>query len=151
MVDSKNGSIIWQLNTGRMNVFVGNFIPDQNNDSISDVLASHSSLSGIPKTFHSNNIMDYNNMQFLVEKDGHIILFSGKNGQEIKRIAMYDNAKIFYMPQILLQNSTNPFVLFGTGSPSSPGNLSLAPLNDILSGVLVSSLKNEIISYFSKH
>lgn len=70
-------------------------------------------------------------------------MFSGKNGQEIKRIATFDDAKIFYMPQILVQNDSSAFVLFGTGSPSSPGNLSVAPLNDITSGVLVSTTKNK--------
>lgn len=29
-----------------MNVFVANFIPDQNGDNISDIITSHSSLEG---------------------------------------------------------------------------------------------------------
>ncbi|KAJ8945336.1 hypothetical protein NQ318_009731 [Aromia moschata] len=46
-IDTKNGTTIWQLNTGKMNVYVANFIPDQDNDSIPDVIASHSSLNGL--------------------------------------------------------------------------------------------------------
>ncbi|KAJ8922345.1 hypothetical protein NQ315_004288 [Exocentrus adspersus] len=113
-VDSKNGSIIWQVNTGRTNIFVANFIPDQNNDSIPEVLSSHSTLSA--------------------EKDGHIVLFSGKNGQEIRRIPTVDNAKTFYMPQLLVRDGSDVFVLFGTGTPSASGNLSVLPLNDLVLG-----------------
>ncbi|XP_018568780.1 uncharacterized protein LOC108909041 [Anoplophora glabripennis] len=114
VINSKNGSVIWQLDTGLSNIFVANFIQDQNNDSVSDILASHSSLTA--------------------ERDGHIVLFSGKDGHEIKRTSTFDNAKTFYMPQMVSLNSS-VFVLFGTGSPSTPGNLSLTPLSDIMMGV----------------
>ncbi|CAH1113366.1 unnamed protein product [Psylliodes chrysocephalus] len=122
IINSKNGTTIWTLNTGRLNVFVASFIPDQNNDSVPDIIASHSSLN--------------------TERDGHLVLFSGKTGKEIKNVRTPGDAKIFYMPQILVQNSTTSFVIFGTGSPSSGGNLTAAPIEDISIGVLGNSTKS---------
>lgn len=45
-INSKTGMPIWQLKTDIRNLYLASFIADQNNDSIPDVLASHSSLSG---------------------------------------------------------------------------------------------------------
>lgn len=45
-IDSRNGSVIWRKNNDKMDVFVANFVPDLNNDSISEVLSSHTSLNG---------------------------------------------------------------------------------------------------------
>ncbi|KAJ8975519.1 hypothetical protein NQ317_010634 [Molorchus minor] len=120
MINTKNGSTIWRKNTGKLNVYVANFIPDHDNDSISDILASHSSLND--------------------QSSGHIILISGRNGQEIRSIEMPNGAKTFYMPQILFKNNSS-FVLFGTGTPSAGGNLSSVPLNDIVSGILSNETK----------
>lgn len=122
VIDSKNGTIIWKLNTGRLNVYVASFVSDQNNDTIPDILASYSSLS--------------------VEKDGRLVLLSGKNGETLKSMKTPGGAKTFYMPQILTQNSTSSFVIFGTGSPTSAGNLTVTPLEDVSSGILGNSTKN---------
>lgn len=45
-INSKTGTPIWQLSTDNTNIYTANFIADQNNDSIPDILASHSLLSG---------------------------------------------------------------------------------------------------------
>nr|CAI5831761.1 unnamed protein product [Callosobruchus analis] len=111
VINAKNGSIIWQINSGRSNIFVGNFVPDQDNDGVWDVLTSHSSLDE--------------------EKDGHIILFSGKSGKQLWKLDTPNNAKTFYMPQILKYNDSSVFVLFGTGSTMGPGNLSAISLKSI--------------------
>ncbi|CAG9855817.1 unnamed protein product [Phyllotreta striolata] len=121
MVDTKNGTTIWVLNKGKLDVFVASFIPDQNNDSIPDIIASHSSLS--------------------TERDGHLVLLSGKTGEELKNVRTPGDAKIFYMPEILVQNNKS-FVIFGTGSPTSGGNLTAAPFTDISIGVLSNATKN---------
>ncbi|CAH2014193.1 unnamed protein product [Acanthoscelides obtectus] len=111
VISAKNGSVIWQINSGKSNIFVGNFIPDQDGDGIWDVLASHSSLTE--------------------GKDGHIILFSGKSGKELKKLDTPNNAKTFYMPQVLKYNDSEAFVLFGTGSTTRPGNMSVVSLKNI--------------------
>lgn len=49
MVDAKTGGDIWKVNKGKMNVFVANFVEDQNGDNVSDVVASYSSLEGVCK------------------------------------------------------------------------------------------------------
>ncbi|CAG9763246.1 unnamed protein product [Ceutorhynchus assimilis] len=107
VIDSKTGTDIWRLNPGKTNVFVANFIQDQNNDNITDVITSHSLLQD--KTF------------------GHVLILSGKTGQELKRV---DTPKTFFMPQLLQQNSTSTLVLFGTGTPNAAGNLSAIDLNN---------------------
>lgn len=45
-INSKTGMPIWQLNTDETYLYIASFIADQNNDSIPDVLASFSSISG---------------------------------------------------------------------------------------------------------
>lgn len=46
-IDGKNGSVLWsQVSESGLDVYAANFIPDQNNDSISDILATHTPLKG---------------------------------------------------------------------------------------------------------
>ncbi|XP_072398670.1 uncharacterized protein [Diabrotica undecimpunctata] len=122
IINSKNGSVIWQLNTGRLNVYLASFIPDQNNDSIPDVVASHSTIS--------------------VEQDGHLVLISGKTGEQLSSIRTPGDAKTFFMPQLLTQDKNTSFIIFGTGSPTSGGNLTLTRLDQIATGVLANSTIN---------
>ncbi|XP_048525388.1 uncharacterized protein LOC109537293 [Dendroctonus ponderosae] len=111
VIDSRTGEDVWMLNMGKMNVFVANFIDDRNGDNISDVITSHSYLED--------------------KTSGHIILLSGKSGREIKRVQTPNRSKTFFMPQLLKQNESSLMVLFGTGTPNSPGNLSVVPINDL--------------------
>ncbi|XP_076263482.1 uncharacterized protein LOC143198239 [Rhynchophorus ferrugineus] len=111
VIDSKTGHSIWQINSGRLNIFVMNFIPDQNGDNISDIISSHSSVEG--------------------HEAGHVIILSGKTGEELKRLETPNRSKTFFMPQLLKQNDTSTLVLFGTGSPNTPGNLSAISLDNI--------------------
>lgn len=47
VLNSKNGYPIWET-TGRLDdVFLANFIPDQDNDTVADILSSHSQYTGI--------------------------------------------------------------------------------------------------------
>lgn len=43
-IDSRNGSQLWEQNYSKLDVYVANFIPDQNNDTVADILSSHTSL-----------------------------------------------------------------------------------------------------------
>lgn len=45
-LNSKIGKPFWVKNTNTMDIFLANFITDQNNDSIADILSSHTSLQG---------------------------------------------------------------------------------------------------------
>ncbi|KAH1004238.1 hypothetical protein HUJ04_004022 [Dendroctonus ponderosae] len=122
VIDSRTGEDVWMLNMGKMNVFVANFIDDRNGDNISDVITSHSYLED--------------------KTSGHIILLSGKSGREIKRVQTPNRSKTFFMPQLLKQNESSLMVLFGTGTPNSPGNLSVVPINDL------ESLENKSITLY---
>lgn len=66
---------------------------------------------------------------------GHLILISGRSGKEIKRIL---TTRTFFMPQLFTRDN-ELYVLYGTGGPVSPGNLSIVPLQNLISGNLVSS------------
>lgn len=48
VINSKNGSTIWQFNSDSeiLHMYIGNFIPDQDNDKIPDILAAHTSGKG---------------------------------------------------------------------------------------------------------
>ncbi|XP_050299477.1 uncharacterized protein LOC126738245 [Anthonomus grandis grandis] len=109
--DSKTGNQIWKLNTGKTNVFVANFIHDQDGDNISDVITSHSSLED--------------------KTSGHIMLLSGKTGQELKRANIPNKSKTFFMPQVYKQNENSTILLFGSGTPNTPGNLSYVQLSQL--------------------
>ncbi|KAJ3662550.1 hypothetical protein Zmor_006894 [Zophobas morio] len=113
-LNAKNGSLVWRQNNNKMDVFVANFVPDQNNDSVADILSSHTSLNSRGK-------------------GGHLVLTCGKTGKEIKRITIPYQVETFFMPQLLKINDTY-HVMFGTGSPVTPGNLSITALDSLMNG-----------------
>lgn len=53
MINSKDGSILWQFEDKNkqqsliMDIYTANFIPDQDEDGFSDILASHTAQKGI--------------------------------------------------------------------------------------------------------
>lgn len=129
VLDSKNGYPIWKT-TGRLDdVFLVNFIPDQDNDTVADVLCSHSEYNGkctyVLKTVWKHLIR--------LGNIGHLVLISGSTGNELKRREI---GRTFFMPQIFKRNK-EWFVLYGTGGPDSGGSLHLAPLSAIVSENLV--------------
>lgn len=69
---------------------------------------------------------------FTTEKNGGFIqLFNGKTGQELKKSSTPNHLKTFYMPQLLSPNTSSTLLLVGTGTPTSPGNLSVIPLKNM--------------------
>ncbi|KAK9885823.1 hypothetical protein WA026_013695 [Henosepilachna vigintioctopunctata] len=108
LINSRYGTSLWVHYGNRDEILIGSFISDQNNDTVADILASHTDLS---------------------ETDGHIIVLSGKNGNVIKKIPV--GARTFYMPQIIHKNDGD-YILFGSGGPTTPGNLSIAELKTFL-------------------
>lgn len=70
---------------------------------------------------------------------GHIVIVSGKTGALLTKLTTPNATEIYYTPQIL--NMTNgEMVLFGTGSPSSPGTLNIVSLKNLTSGNMVRNL-----------
>lgn len=104
-LNSKIGEVLWLRNTNKMDIFLANFMSDQNNDSIADILSSHTSLQ---------------------DGGGHIVVLSGKNGEELSRFSIPENKKTFFKPQLL-----NNTVIFGSGTPRSAGNLSILSLRSL--------------------
>ncbi|KAF5299712.1 hypothetical protein FQA39_LY11507 [Lamprigera yunnana] len=122
-INGKNGSSIWEFaDTIKdpkliMDIYLVNFIPDQDDDNIPDILLSHTSQKGRSRL-------------------GHIMLVSGKTGYLLYQVPTPANVEIYYTPQLLHQNDGNFSILFGTGSPTVPGNLSIVPVRDLVIGVL---------------
>ncbi|KAL1517716.1 hypothetical protein ABEB36_001447 [Hypothenemus hampei] len=125
IINSQTGKAIWKRSIGKMNIFVANFVEDLNEDNVSDVITSHSNLED--------------------GASGHVILFSGKTGEELKRVQVPHGAKTFFMPQVLRQNASYAMLLFGTGTPSTPGNLSLIPLKHL------EALENNSLTLYQDH
>uniref|UniRef100_A0A1Y1L8D8 FAM234A/B beta-propeller domain-containing protein n=1 Tax=Photinus pyralis TaxID=7054 RepID=A0A1Y1L8D8_PHOPY len=122
MLDPRNGSIIWEfLDQTKdvklvMDIYWANFIPDQDGDRIPDILVSHTSQKG----------------RFRL---GHLLLISGKTGSQIQKIATA--IEIYYTPQLVKQANGNYSVLFGTGSPTVPGNLTVVSLDEFKAGSII--------------
>ncbi|XP_022902074.2 uncharacterized protein [Onthophagus taurus] len=123
VINSRNGSIIWKFDNKFnppqpliLDIYMANFIEDVDNDGVDDVLAAHTSQTDIAKV-------------------GHMILISGKTGDEMKRVETPKGIETYFTPQIIANNRST-FVIFGTGSPTSPGNLSVVLLKDITQGVM---------------
>lgn len=125
VLNSKTGMIIWSFedptkdSSLEMDVYTGLFIPDQNDDNFTDVLCAH--------TAQKEHVMR-----------GHLLLISGRDGKLIKKVSTPGEKEIFYTPQ-LFNSSGELLVLFGTGSPNSPGNLSVVSLQHLLAGNMVNS------------
>ncbi|KAF5276755.1 hypothetical protein FQR65_LT16205 [Abscondita terminalis] len=121
-LNARNGSTIWEFSDKTkdpkliMDIYWVNFIPDQNGDGTCDVLLSHTSQKGRSRL-------------------GHLMLVCGKTGSLLYQASMPGNAETYYAPQLLDQGG-NFSILFGTGSPTVPGNLSIVPLRDLLLGNL---------------
>ncbi|KAL3284773.1 hypothetical protein HHI36_018916 [Cryptolaemus montrouzieri] len=110
LINTRNGTALWNHHyKTQEDIVLGSFIPDQNNDTIDDILAAHTNL---------------------LEDEGHIVILSGKSGKIILEIPI--GAKIFYMPQIL-HRPDGDYILYGSGGPSTAGNLSVAMLKSYLS------------------
>lgn len=64
---------------------------------------------------------------------GHLLLVSGKTGEELRKVSLPNGTETFYTPQIFSPNNNGSYtVLFGTGGPTTPGNLSVVDLSDLL-------------------
>lgn len=145
MIDSRNGSIIWQFDNKYtpeqpliIDIYMANYIPDQDNDGISDILAAHTSKTGIHFNYSLKIFISFTYNIFLdLAKMGHLIVVSGRSGEEIKRVETPNNSETFYPPQVLY-NERDVYIIFGTGSPTSPGNLSAVSLREVVGGYLVS-------------
>lgn len=76
----------------------------------------------------------YTFFTLLSENNGHLILISGKTGNELKRREI---GRTYFMPQTF-KRKDQLFLVYGTGGPASGGSLHLAPLSAIInSGNLV--------------
>ncbi|KAK4873363.1 hypothetical protein RN001_015392 [Aquatica leii] len=122
VLNARNGSTIWDFVDKSedqklfMNIYWPNFVPDQDGDNVCDILLSHTSQKGFFRL-------------------GHLMLVSGRTGNLLYQASIPANAETYYTPQILERNG-NYSILFGSGSPTVPGNLSMVPLRDLLLGNL---------------
>lgn len=45
-ISAKDGTTIWDCNNADKGIYAGNFIPDQDNDDIADILVAHTDQKG---------------------------------------------------------------------------------------------------------
>lgn len=136
-VDGKSGKTIWQFNKqkykspGRnwFSFYNPQFIPDQNNDGMEDILVSN-----------GGDVMaaPYNPMR----PAGKLVVIDPLNGNIITEALMPDG-KETYMSVSVLRGETNKSskIIFGTGGETVGGSLFIATLDDVMKGNLSASIK----------
>lgn len=126
MINSKNGQILWNHENSysqgvtELNIYTPAYIPDQNNDTIPDIIAAHSEEGDSEQS-----------------RIGHLIIISGKDGTNLKKIDVPDQKETFYMPQIYNHREEGYSVIFGTGSPMTAGSLNVISLENLFKGNMV--------------
>ncbi|KAK5640326.1 hypothetical protein RI129_011137 [Pyrocoelia pectoralis] len=137
-LNGTDGTMLWRtwLNQSVFTVICTN---DINADNVSDCLITgkggiffvldprNGSIiwEFVDKTKDSPLVMDIYWATFIPDQDNDKIA-------EILKIAT--SIEIYYTPQLLKQSNGNYSILFGTGSPTIPGNLTVISLKDFMAG-----------------
>jgi outer membrane protein assembly factor BamB len=134
-IDGKKGTVIWRFQVPDtpkkewFNFYNPQFIADQNNDGLEDILISNGG-DVMAEPYDSNR------------PAGQLVILNSENGELISRAPMPDSKEI-YMSVSVLPNKPNNFksVVFGTGGETIGGNLFVASIQDIRSGSLINAVK----------
>lgn len=134
-INGKTGNVIWRfkapnssINTW-FNFYNSQFIPDQNNDGVQDILVSNGG-DVLAEPYDPNR------------PAGQLVIFDSTNGEIISRAIMPDG-KETYMSVAVLPGQTSDFknVIYGTGGETLGGNLFLTSIAEIMAGDLSKSIK----------
>lgn len=134
-VNGRSGEIIWRFRVPEsdkkewFNFYNPQFIPDQNQDGMEDMLVSN--WGDVRAEPHDPN-----------RSVGHLVILDGRNGELISRAPMPDG-KDTYMSVAVLPGKSPEYknMVFGTGGETLPGSLFVCSLADIRSGDLSGAIK----------
>jgi len=117
--DRKNGTVKW------FNFYTGQFIQDQGNDGVEDILISNGG-NVLAAPFETKN-----------RYPGNLVVPSGKTGKLLASASMPDGKEI-YLSFIALPTADGKDykIIFGTGGETIGGNLYITTLSDVLKGDL---------------
>lgn len=125
--NGKTGELLWEIYSkkgmfaaradGWFNFYNVQILPDQDQDGVSDILASNGGDAIIPPGMKDRPA-------------GKLFIFSGKTGRIIANDEMPDKQETYFSP-ILLDDSNDPQFIFGSGGESKAGHLYLCKLSDL--------------------
>ncbi len=129
-INGKSGEILWEFypegdslkpaNVGLYNFYNPQWIPDQDNDGIRDLIIANGGDVTAPP-YDPNR------------PPGHLIVVSGQNGKQLARAKMPDNKEIYMSAVIVdLENDGQLEVIYGTGGETIGGNLWKCQLRDVM-------------------
>lgn len=139
-VSGKSGEIIWEFlpdvlyedakEKGLFNFYNAQIIPDQNSDSLPDLLVANGGDFTIPP-YEPNR------------PPGKLMVISSATGKLIAEAGMPDGKEIYMSAVVskLHENDADHTVIYGTGGETIGGKLFRAELNDILKGDLSGSIE----------
>ncbi|MBA4054203.1 MAG: hypothetical protein C0490_05775, partial [Marivirga sp.] len=129
-INGKTGEIIWKFDGKKgkvkwFNFYTGQFIKDQDNDGVEDILISNGG-NVLAQPFDTKN-----------RYPGNLVVISAKTGKLLAQAPVPDGKEI-YISVIALPTSDGKDykVIFGTGGETIGGNLYATTLSDVVKGDL---------------
>jgi PQQ-like domain len=126
-INGKNGEKIWEFyskkgsmsarNDGWYNFFNPQFVADQNNDQLRDILICNGGDAVIPAGMKNR-------------PPGKLLIIDTKTGKILAEDFMPDAQETYFSP-VLLDNSKNPTIIYGSGGETRKGHLYRCKLSDI--------------------
>ncbi len=127
-LDGNDGSLLWDFKSaneikkpvkqGWYNFYNPQRIPDQNGDGIQDILVSNG--GDVMAAPHDPD-----------RPAGHLVILDGRHGKVLAKAKMPDDKEI-YMSILVIQESDDPLIVFGTGGETIAGNLWVCYLSEVL-------------------
>lgn len=136
-INGKTGKLIWEFlkttstkeprEAGWFNFYNPQFIPDQDNDGLEDILVSNGG-DVLAEPYDPNR------------PSGSLVIISSKTGKLIAQAKMPDGKEI-YMSVVAVEVEGEYRVVFGTGGETLGGNLFVAKLDQVMKGDISGAVK----------
>lgn len=134
-LNGKDGSLLWDFKSandikkpvkeGWYNFYNPQWISDQNGDGIQDIIVSNG--GDVMAEPHDPN-----------RPTGHLVIIDGGSGSVMAKAKMPDDKEI-YMSILVIQETEDPLIVFGTGGETIGGNLWACHLSEVIKEDLSSS------------
>lgn len=137
-INGKNGELIWEFYKrkekmassyeGWFNFFNPQFVPDQDQDGIKDILICNGGNALLPAGYKDRPA-------------GKLLIISSLTGKVITEDFMPDGRETYFSTVCIdCETSKNPTIIFGSGGETQAGHLYLCKLSDLLNKNLKSSI-----------